>query len=79
MNRNANISSNNTNGRNQSNGKHAIGASGGFYKTTPIDNNIEGSSVMTEEGLPNLKNVKKNEHKAMIQRLTMYNYTMQNN
>jgi hypothetical protein len=23
--------------------------------------------------------VKKNEHKAMIQRLTMYNYTMQNN
>jgi hypothetical protein len=30
-------------------------------------------------GLPNLKNLKKSDHKAMIQRLTMYNYNMQNN
>lgn len=81
----------NSNGRNQSNGK---GSPNLYAKTSPpevthsdqifMSANSHLSAAQKDDievvtGLPNLKNVKKSDHKAMIQRLTMYNYNLQNN
>ena len=86
----ADISNNNNGGRNQT---HAKGSPTLYAKTSPpevthsdqifMSANSQSNAVQKDDlemtGLPNLKNVKKSDHKAMIQRLTMYNYNMQNN
>jgi len=86
----ARISNNNNGGRNQT---HAKGSPTLYAKTSPpevthsdqifMSANSQLNAIQRDDlemtGLPNLKNVKKSDHKAMIQRLTMYNYNMQNN